>query len=460
MKVTPYKERPRPPRVSLLTSGGGFLMQDGSIVTSYHLPHDVQAWTDEATALELLRAGKGKALCWRGRPIRYNPDASDERGFFVRVMGVPFPPDPDEGIIGLAHWRDWLAVYGAAPQGSLGGTSMSLLRASLDREFWTGVGAVPPLSFTIGGRQELGPRGAPAEYVGDLRHFDLRAAYATILGGLEYGGQWYRVHADNLAATAELLAQGGRMVFVRARVKLTGSARIGPLIRRPRAEPKTVFGYLPEYPTAGTIQGVWTYPELEAALETGAAGSARILDAWFHASAHPDPYPFKTWFDRVERGRRMHGFAGLLAKATGNALWGQFCISPQGRKQVLYYTRSGRRVMTELRVRGGRKPAHDLSEYLTGTVRAALFRFALEAGERLCSAHTDGGWCDCTGGWHYPDWRQKERASRLRVLDPQVLAYRELRGDVERYVVSGWPADAAAERFESEWTDRTERRAA
>lgn len=460
MIVTPYKKRPPFRRLALLTEGGGFLLEDGSIVTPYNLPRDVQGWTDETRVLELLRQGKGKALCWRGRPIRYNPDPSDDRGFFVRVMGVPYPPDPDDAIGGLGRWRDWLAAYGAAPQGSLGGTSMSLLRASIDRDLWTGVGEVPPLSFTIGGRQELGPRGAPAEYVGDLRHFDLRAAYATTLGGLEYGGQWYRIHSDTLARTAELLDGAGRMVFVRARVKLTGSSRIGPLIRRPRKEPQTVFGYFPEYPTEGTIQGVWTYPELAAALESGAASHARLLDGWFHASAHPDPFPFRTWFDRVERGRRMRGFAGLLAKATGNALWGQFCISPQGRKQVLYYTRGGRRVLVELAVRGGRKPAHDLSEYLTGTVRASLFRFALAAGDRLCSAHTDGGWCDCSDGWAYGDWRQKERASRLRVLDPQVLAYHELRGDVERYVVSGWPADAAAERFESEWQERTERRAA
>ena len=150
----------------------------------------------------------------------------------------------------------------------------------------------------------------------------------------------------------------------------------------------------------------------------------------------------------------MRGFAGLLAKATGNALWGQFCISPHARRQVLYY-RGRRRVLVELHSRGGRRPAHDLSEYLTGYVRAELYRFTRAAGDRLCSAHTDGGWSDCSDGWTYPAWRAKGRASRLRVLDPQVLAYTDERGD-ERYVVSGWPADAAGERFEADWLERAQ----
>lgn len=451
MIVEPYVKRPVPPAVCLLTEGGGFLLEDGRIVPARHRPPDAQAWASLDRVTALLRAGNGRALCWRGQPIRYCPGSDTDAGYYVRVLGLPFP-DNDSAVAGLVRWRNWLAVNGAAPQGSLGSTSLSLLRATLAEPLWTSVPAdgCPPVGFTIGGRQELGPAGTPAEYTGQLAHYDLRSAYAVTLGNLEYGGRWHEIAAANLPVEAARLDAAGRMVFVRARVKLAAPA-IGPLVRRPRTEPKTVFGYFPEYPTAGTIQGVWTYPELRAASDAGAVAACKLLGGWFHANGGPEPYPFRRWLDRVEAGRELRGFAGLLAKATGNALWGQFCISPNGRKQILYY-KGGRRVLTEIPVAGGRKPAHDLSEYLTGKVRAALYRFMAAAGDRLCSAHTDGGWVDTAGGWEYPEpWRMKQEAVRLRVLDPQILAYTTPVGE-ECYVVAGWPSDAAAERFESDWT--------
>jgi len=343
-------------------------------------------------------------------------------------------------------------VNGAAPQGSLGSTSMSLLRSTLREPLWTGVpaSACPPIGFTIGGRQELGPQGSPAEYRGQLAHYDLRSAYAVTLGGLEYGGRWYLIDGPDLPAVAAKLDAGGRMVFVRARVKLRDVA-IGPLVRRPRTEPRGMLGYFPEYPRAGTVQGVWTYPELKAASDCGAVASCKLLDGWFHTHGSHDPYPFRPWLEKIEAGRSLRGFAGLLAKTTGNALWGQFCISPAGRKQKLFY-QGGRRVILEMPVSGGRRPAHDLSEYLTGKVRAELYRFMAAAGDRLCSAHTDGGWLDVTeGGWSYPEpWRLKQEAVHLRVIDPQVLAYTDPVG-AERYVVAGWPQDEAGDRFERDW---------
>lgn len=48
-------------------------------------------------------------------------------------------------------------------------------------------------------------------------------------------------------------------------------------------------------------------------------------------------------------------------------------------------------------------------------------------------------------------WRLKEVASRLRVLDPQMLAATPYGGGPERYTVSGWPARLAGEQFERMW---------
>ncbi len=447
MIVEPYKLRPVAPALALLREDATIVDERGQAINPGRIPKGVQVWASQERVTALLRAGVGSALCWRGQPIRYCLRSQ----YDVRILALPFPDD-EKALAGLGRWRDWLASAGASPLGTLGSSSMSLLRSILEAPLWTSVpfASCPPIRFTLGGRQELGPAGAPAAYTGQLRHFDMRAAYPRTLARLEYGGHWFRLHERRLDAHAELCDRGGRMVFCRARVRLAGSAP-GPLVRRPRAEPQAILGFEAAYPAEGTLQGIWTYPELRAAQETGA--SVHLLEGWMHTSGQWRP--FERWWREVEQGRRMHGFAGTLAKATGSALWGQFCISRRGRRQLLFYDRRGRRVIRELPTTGGRKPAHDLAEYLTGSVRAELYRFLVAAGGRLCCAHTDGGWVDCAGGWAYPAWRSKERAEALRVLDPQLLAYRIPGEQGERYVVSGWPAEGAADLFEREWTERT-----
>jgi hypothetical protein len=454
--IEPYKLRPAPKPLALLTADNRYLDEAGRLYPPGRLPRGMQAWAPAERVLTLLRVGRGRALCWRGNPVRYAPDSRELR---CQVLQLPFPDD-ERALAGLVRWRGWLGALGAAPGTSLGSSSMSLLRATLAEPLWTGVpfASVPPFRFTVGGRQELGPAGAPAAYSGQLRHYDQRAAYAVTLGHLEYGGHWFVLHEGKEAEHAEHFHNFGKMVVCRARVKLAGT-RPGPLVRRPRSEPDSQLAYFPEYPSEGTVQGVWSYPELIAAREQGC--TVRILEGWFHNNGSLNPHPFEPWWRAVERGRQMHDFAGLLAKATGNALWGQFCISGTGRKQLLFYEHGAsglRRVIRELPVAAGRPRAHDLTEYLTGKVRAELYRFMATAGERLCSAHTDGGWVDCAGSWSYP-WRIKERAASLRVLSPQMLAYRRQGEEQECYVVAGWPADGSRELFEREWA-QAERMAA
>lgn len=445
---TPYTLRPAPPQLAILRRDATIVDEHGERIKPHRIPKGVQVWAAQERVLALLRERNGSALCWRGQPIRYCLRSK----YDIRILALPFPSDDERALRGLGAWRDWLAGAGASPLGTLGSSSMSLLRATLDAPLWTSVpfASCPPIRFTLGGRQELGPAGAPAEHAGVLRHFDMRAAYPRTLARLEYGGHWFRLHERKLEEHAELIDRGGRMVFCRARVRLAGEWP-GPLVKRPRAEPD-MLGFEPAYPRRGTMQGLWTYPELRAAREHGA--TVKLLDGWFHTSGQWRP--FERWWREVEQGREMDGFAGLLAKATGSALWGQFCVSRRGRRQLMFYNSKGRKVIKELTTSGGRRPAHDLAEYLTGSVRAELYRFLVAAGGRLCSAHTDGGWVDCRDGWSYPDWRSKEQAVRLRVLDPQLLAYRRPGDEEDSYVVSGWPAEGAAELFEDKWAERTE----
>src|ERR1035437_796752 len=88
----------------------------------------------------------------------------------------------------------------------------------------------------------------------------------------------------------------------------------------------------------------------------------------------------------------MPGLAGLLAKVTGNALWGRFCMDPrsQGRRSIR--SRNGKIGSRELPLRGGLPPAHDLAELVSGRVRAELYRLMVAAGDDLLSAHTDAAW--------------------------------------------------------------------
>jgi hypothetical protein len=74
------------------------------------------------------------------------------------------------------------------------------------------------------------------------------------------------------------------------------------------------------YPTGKSMQGIWTYEEILAAERVGC--SVTITEAWKHSS--PIDSPFRQWWAAVQDGREMQGMAGLLAKTTGNALWGMF----------------------------------------------------------------------------------------------------------------------------------------
>lgn len=447
--VEPYRLNPAPPPLALLTDDGNLLHEDGVRRPLRKLDTGVQAWGSPDVAGRLLRQGRGKGIIWASRIIRYQ-----EAGRSVRVAQLDFPDRERDSIGGLIAWRDWLAAYGAAPAGSIGGTSMSLLRATLAGPLWTSVpeDQCPPIGVTMGGRQELGPAGAPLERWGNVCHFDLRAAYASRLGALEYGGWWHRIHGHRLDDHAFSLHAAGKMVFCRARVRLAGTWP-GPLVKRPRAAADTVALDFPRYPTGGELRGIWTLAELLSAERAGAR--FQLLDGWFHSNS--GERPFAPWWQAIEEGRRLPGFAGVLAKATGNALWGQFVIRERAAKQLVFYRRERggpRRVVVNLPVGGSRPPAHDLAEFLTGSVRAELLDFMVSAGPRLCSAHTDGGWVDVgVSGWRPPsdEWRLKERAEYLRVLDPQVLSYVRAGESEPRYVVSGWPAEGAAERFESDW---------
>lgn len=454
--IRPYRLRPVPPTVAVLTDDGLALDEHGELLELDRLPKGVRCYADWDTVQRLLEAGHGEAFCWDGEPIRWrHRDFGDEhwtrRHTDVSVIRLPFP-EQGRALAGLTLWRDWLGSYGASPQGSLGSTGMSLLRASLRRELWTARGQLPPIRWTLGGRQELAVPQWTRAY--GAEHFDLPAAYARTLGELRYGGVWRQVDAPS---DPSFWAQAGRPVFAHATVRVPGSLRVGPLPRRPRKRPPSNWDalLLPVcYPVGTTLRGTWTLEELNEARDAGC--TVAIDRLWVHLTETGDlGRPFEQWWANVQEGRALGGFAGLLAKASANALWGQFCISEGERTLVAY--RKGRKVNLRLPAPGGGMPrSWDLAELVTGRVRAQLATAMRQAGERLLSAHTDGFWA-LPGGAEPDGWLVKDRAAMIELLGPQMLRYWRHGAEEPLYRVSGVPPSQAARTFEWFWNRPEER---
>lgn len=452
--IDPYRLHPRPPAVAVLTDLGEALEETGELHDLEHLPPGVRAYGSWDVVDRLLSAGVGEAFYWDGEPTRWRHRTYHEdyggwtrRASDVTVFRIPFPEDDRKAIVGLADWRDWLAGYGAAPQGSLGSSAMSLLRATLADSLWTARGDLPPIRWTLGGRQELGTA-VRSSHTG-AHHLDLPAAYAQTLGELRYGGVWREVRPDQ----PERYAAAGAPVFAHATVAVP-ELRYGPLPRRMKVKPERAspFDLLDTsgalYPTADRLVGTWTWQELE---EASSAGARVKLDRlWVHVTEAGElGQPFAPWWRAVQEGRALPGFGGLLAKTSANALWGQFAIG-DGRRQLVRYV-DGERQVVNLPVPGGGQPrSWDLAETITGRVRAMLHRMMRHADDRLLSVHTDGGWTSSSVSAP-AGWRVKDEAARIDVLGPQMLRYWRPRRPEPLHCVAGVPARFAARTFQAIW---------
>lgn len=473
MNVDPYRRPPIAPTVALLDLDlwrrqHAVLDEHGAMHRLERLPEHTRVWCSYDTARALVTAGDGEALCWRGEETRWRHRTFEEgwrrRPSDVHVLKLPLPADDPQAVLrGLAGWRDWLVSHGAAPVGTSGSSAWSLLRAKLDRTLFCTVGDPPPLRETLGGRQELGPHGV-GEFRGRIVNVDLRAAYALELGRTPYGGRWYRRGDLPGSRSLEAWAHEHRPVFVRAKVRVPADMCPGPLPRRPRSRQDVpelgdmallakllLENNRASYPSGVRMQGVWCFQELQQAERAGATVE-RILDAWVHVGGLS---VFEPWWQAIVEGRALPGWAGVLAKVTGNALWGRFCMDARSAGERTIKSGGVSRVLPR---GGGSRPAHDLAETVSGRTRARLYELMLLAGDRLLSAHTDGAWCLDPGrrltGELPEGWRAKQRADRLDLWDPQVLRY--WRGGEATTVFSGQPASMADRAFEELWERREE----
>ena len=452
--IKPYRNRRPRRKLAWLLDHETVLLENGRQgYLSRALGRNLQVWAQSETIRELTKQGHGSAVLWRNLAIGWHPDP-EARNWPVRGLGMPTPESPGDTLQALRQWRDWLHSFGAAPQGSLGGSGFSLLRATLERPLWTNTGDSPPILYTIGGRQEcVNP--TPAHYQIPMVHSDIRAAYAQTLGGLNYGAHWTRLDFSP-RLEAKMDRHPDLPIFIRAKVSVPDMSdrfpnlqegRRGPLVARPRKQPnltEMLFWTIDDlYPTGRDIQGCWTWEELKTAMQAGCR-IRKVFGVWLQAGAGK---PFLPWLEAVWRGREMRGFAGQLAKATGNATWGQFAIA-KGRRKIV--TASGEKLAP---LRGGNpsQRAFDLAECISGRVRAQLYAGMLDAGPDFITAHTDGLW---SAGHPVQGWRHTDDADELRIYNAQGYSYRT-KGQPWQYVVAGMLDPPAY--FEQTWAADLER---
>ena len=465
MIVEPYKRTPAPPRVAVLTEAGAIVDEDGEWHDHDHVPAGTRVFGQWDVVRLLMQAGLGEALCWNNEEIRWRMTARpveqtwQNRPGDVYVLRLPLTErlTPPALLKALTGWRDWLADVGAAPTGTTGSSSMSLLRSRLEGRLVCGMGERPPLIQTRGGRQQLGPAGA-GRYDGKLVLLDLPAAYASLLGATPYGGIWRRVDHSG-REYGYWLEVSDEPMFIRATVRVPDLAD-GPLLRcfRRRVHYAEMEVYsktrYPDggswlYPAGRTLAGTWTRDELLAATEAGC--TIAVKDAWVHRAPGR---PFEPWWQTVEHGRdTLGGLGASLAKMTGNALWGRFCLDPRvaGRRTI-----RGRAGVRELRQNPFQWPAHDLAEYVSGSVRARIYRLIVWAGPRLVSANTDGAWVVDDGSEPPDGWRVKARAHRLDLLAPACLRYWPEQSRWPRVVFAGVPPLLADAAFDQAWSTHLE----
>lgn len=457
MIVHPYKRTPEPPTVALLTAEGDIVDEHGDGWAPAELPATHRAWCSYDVVRQLVADGRGEALCWNGEEIRWRhgrlEDEWRSRHTDVSVLKLPFPDDDGRTLTALADWRDWLARHGASPTGTTGAAAMSLLRAKLDEPLFCTMGDAPPLLQTMGGRIETGAAGA-GSFTGRLEQWDMPAAYAAEIGAMRYGGRWWKLADLPVQHDLEWWARDNRPTLAHARVRVGDG--LGPLIRRPRKRTTMMRLYLesltePRYPRSTTLTGLWTWEEIAAAERHGAR-VLEVLDGYVHLGG---AHVFGPWWQAVQEGRDMRGLAGMLAKMTGNALWGRFCmdVAVQGHRTIRGKTKGRRRLeQRPVKPRGkGPKPAHDLAETVSGHVRARLYDAMVFAGDKLLSAHTDGIWTRQLEGLEPSGWRRKMEARRLDLIDPQTLRYWPRRRGEAQYVMAGRTASESPAAFARLW---------
>jgi len=424
----PYKRRPAHSDVALVhfDQGSLWIEQEAYPYRSLQfsdVPDDAVIYAERDTIRALLRAGLGEATLRETSIVKWECDG--------RTI-LPLARDVEVTLDDLCLWREWLESEGAGI-GSRSGAAVKLLRATLQREF-SYTGEWPNVESIVGGRlHKTNPAMHP-----EIKVWDLRAAYATTLASLPSG---YWKHNGDDVENEEATC------FALATIYVPGKGMFGPLPQRDGIHTGGAWWeeWIIErpYPQRVTITGVWSGDEIRSALNAGAR-IEKIHRSWF---LRVEDYPFQPWWEAVERGRKMNGAAGSLAKITGNTLWGIFGTR-EGPMHKLRYV-DGKQVRTPLPEAKIFHRNYPLAELITSKVRARIYNeLIVPAGRQLISVCVDGGLTTPGFTPQGADWRLKDSGKLCSFLSPYLLMYLKHDG-TPVYKAAGIPTAKRASFFRS-----------
>jgi len=368
----------------------------------------------------------------------------------VTVLNNKSCPKNDKDLLeGLVHYRDWIEENGGSIMGTISNTSLSVFKASLQRDYDTpfeGIGITHP----IGGRL-LPCKSLHTSYKGNFVQWDLISAYSQGLGELRFGGtdsSWRET--KNLNWNFDSMVEKGWVIYIEAEVTIP-EMRLGPLPERRKTKSIRPLWSVLSFPTKEKIKGVWTYEEIRQADLAGC--KIKIIRTIVH-HATGEMYWHKNWYHIMKQGKQtLPGFAASLAKETGNSLWGRYAMREKASATV-WRTDGGRRIKEErsFTITPGHK-CLELADQLGGKIRAKLFRFAIRADNLLLQGNVDSGWIEYESSWKPPsdDWRIKKRANRIDILDDATYRYWNPGEEAPVYITPGIPSIFAEKTFVDIW---------
>jgi hypothetical protein len=434
------------------------LHEDGNEYLISDVPPQTRIWSHwENTVWKIWKdKGIGEVLIYDQDPVRWRrnsnykdhswPSVGNNTDVYILKNNL-FPKDKIDALQSLIQWRDWIEDYGGSAFGTVASCSWSLWRATFKEDFYSPTEWPTHIKFPIGGRL-IPCKEINSAWVGEFIQWDLQAAYARELSKVRYGGRGSKWVEVKQTADYKAMSERGIPIYVRAKVWIP-RMKLGPLPqRRIKYNP---FSRVPiAYRTNVQLYGTWTLEEIEQAREVGCG--INIESVYAHVATGKELH-FQSWWKAIEDGREhLEGFAKSLAKSTGNSLWGQFALREKGRK-IRWIDDDGKRKHRVIEARMTNRPGSpELSDQLTGKIRAKLYSLAVSAGDDLMQGNTDGAWVSHREGWLPPDgWRIKKRARVIEFIDESNYRYWETDKGKPTYVMPGIPMDWQERYFTADW---------
>jgi len=463
VRIKPNKSNPHRD-VAILLDKDTILLEDGTEMPYDCTFDDTKIFASQSVVRNIWNEGVGEIQSFDRRITKWRkkcPDHYKKRTWWpgtsleVTVSdSKSFPINPKEAVEAYAYWRDWVEENGGNIKGSMSNTSLTLFKASLHgHTYETPYDTIEKIGSPLGGRL-LPCKSLFTSFVGDFVQWDKYSAYTTELSRMSFGGIGSRWKEKDISQTCDTLVEKGYLIYVEAEVKIP-DIELGPLpIRRDRKVATPMWDYL-SFPRDTTLKGIWTYEEIRQADLVGC--KIKIHRIIYHV-ATGKKYWHEDWYHVIISGREsLQGFAKSLAKQTGNSLWGRYAMRSRP-SRTKWRDDNGNR-QSEISNLGISKSRQcmELADQLCGKIRAALFELAISAGNNLIQGNTDGAWVKYESGWNPPDndWRNKQRSSRIDIVDDRTYRYWEPGEENPVYITPGVDMDHQEKTF-NRWWDRRE----